>query len=72
MLSRDDMRELLETWALKMRRNSEKSPLEQFEPEDVVSLCLAQLSGEYGMEQANQAIEDFGLEELGFRKKQVK
>lgn len=69
MLSQDDMRELLKTWALKMRRNSTSGEFEQFEPEDVVSLCLSQLAGEYGMKAANEAIDDFGLEELGFNKK---
>ena len=69
MLTCDDMRELLEAWTLKMRRNSAPAPLEQFEPEDVVSLCLSQIAGEYGIEQANQAIDDFGLEELGFNRK---
>ncbi len=71
MLSCDDLRELLETWALKMRAG-EDSPLTQFAPEDVVSLCLATIAGEYGLRRANEAIEDFGLEELGFKKRPVK
>ena len=71
MLRCDDLRELLEAWALKMRAG-EVSPLEEFEAEDVVSLCLASIAGEYGMEEANRAIDDFGLEELGFSKKPSK
>ena len=71
MLSCDDLRELLEAWARKMRAGTD-SPLEQFEPEDVVSLCLANIAGEYGIRRANEAIDDYGLEELGFNKRPMK
>lgn len=71
VLSCDDLKELTEAWALKMRAGTD-SPLEQFEPEDVVSLCLANIAGEYGIWRANETIDDLGLEELGFNKRPVK
>ncbi len=78
MLSLEDLRELTGVWALKIRAVEDGvlpklSGLElQFEPKDVVSLCLATMAGEYGMEEANNVIDEFHLEELSFNKKPVK
>ena len=75
MLSLEDLRELTGVWALKIRAEVDgvRPPLElQFEPKDVVSLCLATMAGEYGMEEANNVIDEFRLGALGFNKKPVK
>lgn len=72
MLSCDDLRELTGVWAAKMRAAVPGVEQIPFEPKEVVSLCLATMAGEYGMEEANKTIDEFNLEELGFNKKEVK
>jgi len=39
---------------------------------NIISLMLGQIAKGYGDEEANKAIEDFGLEDLGWSKKEVK
>lgn len=38
---------------------------------NIVRMCLARIAYDYGVAAANEAIEDFGLEALGFSKRDV-
>lgn len=67
-LSCDELRELLEAWAQKVG-DEVMGPPDTFDPKEVVMLCLTTIAQEFGMKEANKAIDDFNLEPLGFKKK---